>query len=72
MEKEHNKVKDLGRIFKHYVSHGFQKQKQQQQQGSQRAENQGQRRSYSFEEQMLTFMVENKRLLKFMTRNVLI
>ena len=43
----------------HYASPGF----QQQQQGSQRAENQGQRRSSSFEEQMLTFMGENKRLL---------
>ena len=44
----------------HYVSLGFQ---QQQQQGSQRAENQGQMRSSSFEEHMLIFMGEDKRLL---------
>ena len=43
----------------HYASPGF----QQQQQGSRRAENHGQRRSSSFEEQMLTFIGENKRLL---------
>ena len=30
---------------------------------SQRAENQGQRRSQSFEDRMLSFMGENKRLL---------
>ena len=42
----------------HYASPGF-----QQQQGSQRAKNKGQRRSSSFEEQMLTFMGGNKRLL---------
>ena len=43
-----------------YASQGFQGQ---QQQGSQRAENPGQRRSQSFENQMVTFMGENKRLL---------
>ena len=42
-----------------YAPQGF----QQQQQDNQRAENQGQRRSQSFEEQMLGFMGENKRLL---------
>ena len=41
-----------------YASQGFQGQ----QQGSQREENSGQRRSQSFEDQMLTFMGENKRL----------
>ena len=35
----------------------------QQQQGSQRADNQGQRRFQSFEDQMLTFMFENNRIL---------
>ena len=43
-----------------YAPHGFQGQRLQ---GSQRAKNQGQRRSQSFEDQMLTFMGENKRLL---------
>ena len=43
-----------------YAPQGFQGQ---QQQGSQRAENQGQRRSQSFEYQMLSFMGENKKLL---------
>ena len=43
----------------HYASPGF----QQQQQGSQKEENQGQKRSSSFEEQMPTFLGENKRLL---------
>ena len=53
----------LGQNFQqHFASPGFQQQQQQKQQGSQRAENQGQRRS-SFEEHMLTFMGENKRLL---------
>ena len=42
-----------------YASLGFQGQ----QQGIQRAENPGQRRSQSFKNQMLTFMGENKRLL---------
>ena len=47
----------LGQNFQqHYASPGFQ---QQQQEGSYRGENQGQRRSSSFEEQMLTFMGEN-------------
>ena len=45
----------------HYSSPGF--QQQQQQQGSKSPKNQGQRRFSSFEEQMLTFMGENKRLL---------
>ena len=40
--------------------HGFQGQ---QQQNNQMVENQGQRRSQSFEEQMISFMGENKRLL---------
>ena len=52
-----------GQNFQHYASPGFQQHQQQQQQGSQRAENQRQRISSSFEEQMLTFMGENKRLL---------
>ena len=43
-----------------YAPHGFQGQ---QQQGSQKVENQGQRRYVSFEDQMMTFMGENKRLL---------
>ena len=43
-----------------YAPHGFQRE---QKQGSLRAENQGQRRSNSFEDQMLTFIRENKRLL---------
>ena len=43
-----------------YAPHGFQGQ---QQQNSQRVENQGQRRSQSFEDQMISFMGENKRLL---------
>ena len=45
----------------YHASHGF--QQQQQQQAGQRADNQGQRRSNSFEDQMLTFMGKNKRLL---------
>ena len=44
-----------------YAPQGFQVQ---QQQSSQRAENQGQRRSQSFEDQMFSFMGERKRLLK--------
>ena len=43
-----------------YAPHGFQGQ---QQQGRPRVENQGQKRTQSFEEQMLSFMSENKRLL---------
>ena len=43
-----------------YAPHGFQGQ---QQQATQKAKNQGQMRSLSFEDQMLTFMGENKRLL---------
>ena len=43
-----------------YAPHGFQGQ---QQQGSQREKNPRQMRSQSFEDQMLTFMGENKRLL---------
>ena len=42
-----------------YAPPGFQGQ----QQGSQRVENQGQRRSHSFEDQMLAYMSENKRIL---------
>ena len=38
-------------------------QQQQQQLAGQKAENKGQRRSNSFEDQMLAFMGENKRLL---------
>ena len=45
---------------KQYGQHGFQGQ---QQQNNQRIDNQDPRRSQSFEEQMLSFMVENKRLL---------
>ena len=37
--------------------------------GSQRAENQGQRRSQSFEDQMLSFMGEKKRLLNIHEQN---
>ena len=36
---------------------------QGQQQGGQRVENQGQRRSHSFEDLMLTYMFVNKRIL---------
>ena len=43
------------------ASQGF--QQQQKQQVGQRVDNQGQRRSNSFENQMLAFMGENKRLL---------
>ena len=43
-----------------YAPHGF---RGQQQQESQRIENPGQKRSQSFEDQMLTFIGENKRLL---------
>ena len=43
-----------------YAPQGFQGQ---QQQGSQRVENQGQRRSQSFKDKMLSFMGEYKRLL---------
>ena len=43
-----------------YAPQGFQGQ---QYQGNHRAENQGQRRSQSFEDQILSFMGENKRLL---------
>ena len=46
----------------YHASPGFQQQKQKQLAG-QRAENQGQRKSNSFEDQMLSFMGENKRLL---------
>ena len=45
----------------YHASHGF--QQQQQQQAGQRADNQGQRRSNSFEDQMLAFIRESKRLL---------
>ena len=45
----------------YHASRGF--QQQQQQQAGQRADNQGQRRSNSFEDEMLAFMGENKRLL---------
>ena len=45
--------------FHNYAPPGFQGQ----QQGVQRANNQGQRRSQSFEDQMLNFMYENKRIL---------
>ena len=44
----------------YHASHGFQ---QQQQQVRQRAGNQGQRRSNSFEDQILALMGKNKRLL---------
>ena len=43
-----------------FAPHGFQGQ---QKEGSQRAKNQGQRRSHSFEDQMFTFIGKNKRLL---------
>ena len=46
--------------------HGF---KGQQQQNNQRVENEGQRRSRSFEEQMIRFMGENKRLLNIHEQN---
>ena len=48
----------------YHASQGFQQQQQQQQQeAKQRADNQGQRRSNSFEDQMLAFMGEKQRLL---------
>ena len=43
-----------------FAPHGFQGQ---QKEGSQRAKNQRQRRSHSFEDQMFTFIGKNKRLL---------
>ena len=49
-----------------FAPHGSQGQ---QQQGSQRAYNQGQGRSRSFEYQMLTFMGENKRVLNIDEQN---
>ena len=59
------KVQRYGQNMQQYhASSGFQQQQQQQQQqAGQRAENQGQRRSNSFENQMLAFIGENKRLL---------
>ena len=60
----------LGQNFRqHYASPRFQQQQQHHHhQGSQRVENQGQRRSSSFEEQMLTFIGKNKRLLNIHER----
>ena len=49
-------------LEQYHASPGFQQQQQQQLAG-QREENQGQRRSNSFEDHMLSFMGENKRLL---------
>ena len=46
---------------KYHALPGF--QQQQQQHAGQREDNQGQRRFNSFEDQMLTFMGENKRLI---------
>ena len=51
------------RSGKNFQHHNASPRFQQQQQGSQREKNQRQRRSTSFEEHMLTFMGENKRLL---------
>ena len=54
----------LGQNMQQYhASLRFQQQQQQQQQARHKVDNQGQRRSNSFEDQMLTFMGENKRLL---------
>ena len=49
-------------LQQYHASSGFQQQ-QQQQLARQRAKHQGQRRSNSFEDQMLAFMGENKRVL---------
>ena len=46
----------------YHALQGFQQQ-QQQQEARQKVDNQGQRRSNSFEDQMLAFMGENKTLL---------
>ena len=53
----------------YHASPRLQQQQQQQQLARQRAENQGQRRSNSFEDHMLTFMGENKRLLNIHEQN---
>ena len=63
MGEEHSKVKDLGRIFNNIMLHLGSNIINNSSNKEVRAENQGQRRSFSFEEQMLTFMGENKRLL---------
>ena len=47
----------------YHASSGFQQQQQQQYQVGQKVDNQGQRRSNCFKDQMLAFMGENKRLL---------
>ena len=63
MGEEHSTVKDLGRIFNNIMLHLGSNIINNSSNKEVRAENQGQRRSFSFEEQMLTFMGENKRLL---------
>ena len=61
MVEEHIKVKDLVRICNNIMPHKG--SKKQQQQVGQRVDNQGQKRSNSSEDEMLTFIGENKRLL---------
>ena len=57
MEVGHSKVRDMFRTINSNMHHMSSRD------SNQRAENQGQRRSQSFEEQMLSFMGEKKRLL---------
>ena len=54
MEVEHSKVRDMCRTINNNMLHMGSKD------NSQRAENQGQRRSQSFKEKMLSFMGERK------------
>ena len=61
MVEEHHKVKDRGRISR--KGYHLPKFQQQQQQEEQRNEYQGQKRTQSFEEHMLQFMGDNKKLL---------
>ena len=57
MEVECSKVKDRLIIFNKIMLH------QGQQQGLQREDNQGQKRSQLFEDQMLNYMAKNKRII---------
>ena len=56
-----------------YTQHGFQQQQYQQQQNrDNRGKYQGQRRTQTFEDQVLQFMTENKRILNVHEKNFLL
>ena len=69
MEEEHSKVKDLGRIFNKIMLHVGSNNNNNSNKEVREQKNQGQRRSSSFEEDILTFMGENKRLLNIREQN---